>query len=130
MKKNILTLAGIVSFLIVNYSMSLSIINETSFYAVVSVEHGDPQCFDYKEVLVKPQETVNITSSCPVKKISAVIYVGRNGPEINAAEYTEKSNPKARQVQGEFLERGDAKFRIVQSGKYSATGSFGVEKIQ
>lgn len=123
-KSNILTLAGIVSFLMVNYSMSLSIINRTSLYAKVSVEHGDPQCFDYKEVLVKPQESVNITSSCPVKKITAQMFTIKMVPfpreqkVANAVPYEEKNATDA-----------SLNFHIVRDKKYAIADGFGIEKI-
>lgn len=122
MKKSIFTLAGIVSFLIVNYSMSLSITNGTSLFALVSVEHGDNQCFDYKDVRVNLQETVKIASSCPVKKITAQmlkIVAPFRSIKVTDAVYVD---PNAKDA--------SLNFRIVQDNKkYAASEGFGIEKI-
>lgn len=134
-RSSMLTLAGIVSLSIVSYSACyyVDITNTTAFPAKYQI-HGSNitgmNCTLDKGDL-KPGETRrNDNKFCMYQKISAVIDTGRNNTwSATAAEYTAKSNPKASQIQGEFLERGGAKFRIVKDAKYNATGGFGVEKI-
>lgn len=134
-RSNMLTLAAILSLSIVSYSACyyVDITNATAFPARYKIHGSNIRGMDCNldKGDLKPGETRrNNNRECMFQKISAVIDVGRNNTwSATAAEYTAQSNPKASKVQGEFLERGDTKFRIVKDAKYNANGGFGIEKI-
>ena len=133
-RSNILTLAAILSLVVVSYSFGSTIINKTGFPAEVSM-HYSPGCANDSDTKlpVKSGETITINSKkCDIEKVSAVVGVIRTMPTLSIKRVTAVPY-LARRVTyapGKTALMRAENFRIVKDRKYDSSGGFGIEEIR